>query len=127
MPFVRSIFILLATHLLDVLFRRDFDYFSSEFRIVFDIIRQMRNDTSEGIIPFEKVIFDRDCYLFKDHALRIQYLKHFKHIDVLIEDALGDDSRNEQPLFDFSIQVFSHFTQLKISNNIPTETYRDIS
>lgn len=127
MPFVSSIFILLATHLLDVLFRRNFDDFSSEFRIVFNIIGQMRNDTSEGIVPFEKVIFDWDCYLFKDHALRIQYLKYFKHIDVLIEYALGYDSRNKQPLLDFSIQVFSHFTQLKISKNVPMETYRGTS
>lgn len=112
MPFFSCILILLAAHLFDVLFGGNLDDFPRQLGVVFDVVSEVRDDAAEGIVSLEEIILDGDSDFFKDHALRIQNLQNFKHVNILVQDTLSDNSWDQQSFFDLAIEILSHFAQL---------------
>lgn len=67
----------------------DFYYFLGKFGVVICIISEEGNNTTQGIIPFQKVVFYGEGDFVKYKSMRINNLKHFQNIYVLIQDILG--------------------------------------
>jgi len=55
----------------------------------------MRYDASECVVAFEQVLANREGDFVKNEALRVDYLQYFQHVDVVVENVLGDHSWNK--------------------------------
>lgn len=111
MPFLCGIFILLRTHLLNVLFRWNFDHFSCQFRVILDIVSQCADDASQSVIPFEEIVLDGKRNFLKDKTLRVDHLKNFQHVYVLVKDILSNYTWNKQSAFNFATQLLANLCQ----------------
>lgn len=112
LPLLSCVLVLLTTHLFNILLRGYLHNFSCQLGIILNIISKRRDDTSEGVISLEQVILDGESYFFEDDALRINYLQHLEHVDVLVEDVLGNDSRDQQALLYLSTEILADLRKL---------------
>ena len=55
----------------------------------------MRDNAPQSVISLQKIVLDWSGDLVKDNTIGIEDLEHFEHIQVLIENVLSENTRNE--------------------------------
>jgi len=66
---------------------------------------------------------DKNNWFTINNAFRVNYLKYFQGIYVLIQDVIGNNSRNEKSCLDLFFQMFSNFNYLVIKEVFYLETF----
>ncbi len=63
----------------------------------------MRDNAPQSVISLQKIVLDWSGDLIKDNTIGIKNLQHFEHIQVLIENVLSENTRNEESLLDAKV------------------------
>lgn len=115
LPPLGRVLVFVALHLLNVLLGGDLHELLGQLRVVLYVVSEERDNASEGVVTPQQVVLDGESDAVKNEAMGVDNLQDLEHVDVLVEDIVGEDSWNEQPLLHSQHKFVRQLIQL---NNI---------